>query len=84
MIAAEQIKRARTNLELATRIAERLRSLAGKAYVPAQQIDQAQTAQCNAVTCLQQAREQEAAVLRAVGTEEGASSETCDSSAGAR
>jgi membrane fusion protein, multidrug efflux system len=60
-IAAEQIKRAQTNLELATRTAERLRPLAGKAYVPTQQFDQAQTAQRDAATSLQQAREQEAA-----------------------
>ena len=71
-IAAEQIKRAQTNLELATRTAERLRPLAGKAYVPTQQFDQAQTAQRDAATSLQQAREQEAAALRAIGTEEAA------------
>ncbi|MGA7386215.1 MAG: biotin/lipoyl-binding protein, partial [Methylocella sp.] len=52
-IAAEQIKRAQTNLELATRTAERLRPLAGKAYVPTQQFDQAQTAQRDAATSLQ-------------------------------
>jgi multidrug efflux system membrane fusion protein len=44
----------------------------GKAYVPTQQFDQAQTAQRDAATSLQQAREQEVAALRAVGTEEGA------------
>jgi membrane fusion protein, multidrug efflux system len=71
-IAAEQIKRAQTNLELAARTTERLRPLAGKAYVPTQQFDQAQTAQRDAATSLQQAREQEVAALRAVGTEEGA------------
>jgi multidrug efflux system membrane fusion protein len=70
-IAAEQIKRAQTNLELATRTTDWLRPLAGKAYVPTQQFDQAQTAQRDAAICLQEAREQEAAVLRAVGTEEG-------------
>jgi multidrug efflux system membrane fusion protein len=64
--------RAQTNLELATRTAERLRPLAGKAYVPTQQFDQAQTAQRDAATSLQQAREQEAAALRAIGTEEAA------------
>jgi membrane fusion protein, multidrug efflux system len=71
-IAAEQIKRAQTNLELATRTTERLRPLAGKAYVPTQQFDQAQTAQHDAATSLQQAREQEVAALRAIGTEEAA------------
>lgn len=72
MIASQQIKRAQTNLELATRTTERLRPLVSKAYVPTQQFDQAQTAQRDAATSLQQAREQEAAALRAVGTEEGA------------
>jgi membrane fusion protein, multidrug efflux system len=71
-IASDQIKRARTNLELATRTVERLRPLVAKAYVPAQQFDQAQTAQRDAATSLQQAREQETAALSAVGTEEAA------------
>ncbi|MGO9723295.1 MAG: hypothetical protein ACLPOA_22580 [Methylocella sp.] len=83
-IAAEQIKRAQANLGRATRTTDWLRPLAGKAYVPTQQFDQAQTAQRDAAICLQEAREQEAAVLRAVGTEEGAASGTCDSSVGAR
>jgi len=72
LIASEQIKRAQTNFELATRTTERLRPLVSKAYVPTQQFDQAQTAQRDAATSLQQAREQEAAALRAVGTEEAA------------
>jgi multidrug efflux system membrane fusion protein len=71
-IAGEQTKRARTNYELATRTVERLRPLASKAYVPAQQFDQAQTTQRDAATSLQQAQEQETAALRAVGTDEGA------------
>ncbi len=54
-IASEQTKRAQTNYELATRTAERLRPLAGKAYVPTQQFDQAQTAKHDAATSLQQA-----------------------------
>jgi hypothetical protein len=41
-------------------------------YVPTQQFNQAQTAQRDAATSLQQAREQEAATLHAVGTEEAA------------
>ena len=71
-IASEQTKRAQTNYELASRTAERLRPLAGKAYVPVQQFDQAQTAKRDAATSLQQAQEQEVAALRAIGTEEGA------------
>ena len=71
-IASEQIKRAQTNLELATRTVERLRPLVAKAYVPAQQFDQAQTLQRDAATSLRQAREQEGAAVEAVGTEEAA------------
>jgi membrane fusion protein, multidrug efflux system len=47
-IASEQVKRAQRNLELADRTVERLRPLVAKAYVPAQQFDQAQTAQRDA------------------------------------
>jgi membrane fusion protein, multidrug efflux system len=71
-IASEQIKRAQTNLELATRSVERLRPLVAKAYVPTQQFDQAQTLQRDAATSLKQAREQESAALEAVGTEDAA------------
>ncbi len=71
-VAKEQTLRATTNLELATRTVERLTPLAAKGYVPTQQLDQAQTAQHDAETSLRQAREQEAAAERAVGTEEGA------------
>lgn len=70
-IAGEQIKRARTNYELAARTTERLRPLAGKAYVPTQQLDQAQSAQRDAATSLAQAREQENAAQRAISTIEG-------------
>jgi multidrug efflux system membrane fusion protein len=71
-VASDQVKRAVTNLELATRTVERLRPLAAKGYVPTQQLDQAQTAERDAATSLQQAREQEAAAVRAVDTEAGA------------
>jgi len=71
-IAQEQTRLAETNLALASRTTERLGPLAGKAYVPAQQFDQAQTAKRDAVTSLQQAREQQTAALQAIGTEEGA------------
>jgi multidrug efflux system membrane fusion protein len=71
-VAKEQTLRATTNLELATRIVERLTPLAAKGYVPKQQLDQAETAQRDAETSLRQAREQEAAAARAIGTEEGA------------
>jgi multidrug efflux system membrane fusion protein len=71
LIAGEQIKRAETNYELTTRTTERLRPLAGKAYVTSQQFDQAETARRDAATSLMQAREQQAAAQRAVGTLEG-------------
>jgi multidrug efflux system membrane fusion protein len=71
-IAGDQVKRAVTNLDLATRTVERLRPLAANGYVPAQQLDQAQTAQHDAATSVQQAREQETAAVRAIDTEAAA------------
>jgi len=71
-IAGDQVKRAIANLELATRTVERLRPLAGKGYVPVQQLDQAETAERDAATSLQQAREQETAAIRAIDTDAGA------------
>jgi multidrug efflux system membrane fusion protein len=71
-VAADQVGRAVTNLDLAKRTVERLRPLAEKGYVPTQQLDQAQTAQRDAETSLQQAREQEVAAVVAIGTEAGA------------
>ena len=57
-MAADQVKRARANLDLAGRTVDRLRPLAAPGYVPTQQLDQAQTAQRDAATSLQQALEQ--------------------------
>jgi membrane fusion protein, multidrug efflux system len=71
-IAGDQVKRAVTNLDLATRTVERLRPLGANGYVPAQQLDQAQAAQRDAATSLQQAREQETAALAAIDTLAGA------------
>jgi multidrug efflux system membrane fusion protein len=71
-VAADQVRRAMANLDLSTRTVERLRPLAAKGYVPAQQLDQAETAQHDATTSLQQAREQQTASLRAVDTDAGA------------
>ncbi len=71
-VAAEQVKRALINLDLARRTVERLRPLFAEGYVPAQQFDQAQTAEHNAAAALHQAREQETASLRAVDTDAGA------------
>ena len=63
LVAKDQTQRATTNLDLAARTVERLRPLAAKGYVPVQQLDQAETAQRDAVTSLEQAREQEAAAV---------------------
>jgi multidrug efflux system membrane fusion protein len=71
-IADEQARRAQTNRELTARTVERLGPLAERGFVPTQQFDQAQTAQRDAVTSLRQAQEQQAAALRAIGTEAGA------------
>jgi multidrug efflux system membrane fusion protein len=71
VVAADQTRSAETNLELATRTVERLRPLAAKGYVQTQQFDQAQTAQRDAVTALAQARERQAASVRAIDTDAG-------------
>jgi multidrug efflux system membrane fusion protein len=71
-VAKEQTVRATTNVELAKRTVDRLRPLAGKGYVPVQQLDQAQTAQRDAETSFRQAREQEAAAVRAIDTDASA------------
>jgi membrane fusion protein, multidrug efflux system len=71
-VAAEQVQRAATNLELAKRTVERLTPLAAKGYVPTQQLDQAQTAQNDAETSLQQAHVQEAAAIAAIDTDAAA------------
>ncbi|HLN08830.1 MAG TPA: biotin/lipoyl-binding protein, partial [Xanthobacteraceae bacterium] len=71
-VAADQVRRATTNLDLAARTVERLRPLASKGYVPAQQLDQAVTAQRDADTSLSQTREQQTAAVRATDTDAGA------------
>jgi membrane fusion protein, multidrug efflux system len=71
-IASDQIRRAQTNSELAARTVERLSPLAERGYVPKQQLDQAQSTHVDTLTSLRQAREQEAAARRALGTEAGA------------
>jgi membrane fusion protein, multidrug efflux system len=71
-VAAEQTRRAQTNLDLASRTSGRLRPLGGQGYVPQQQVDQAETAQRDAETSLRQARVQESAAQQAVDTTEGA------------
>jgi multidrug efflux system membrane fusion protein len=68
-IAADQMRSAETNLALASRTVERLRPLVANGYVPAQQLDQAQTTQRDANTSLLQAREQETAAIQAIDTD---------------
>jgi membrane fusion protein, multidrug efflux system len=71
-IASDQIRRAHTNSELAARTVERLSPLADHGYVTKQLLDQAEVTQHDALTSLRQAQEQQAAAVRAIGTEAGA------------
>jgi membrane fusion protein, multidrug efflux system len=71
-VAADQVVRATTNLDLATRTAERLKPLAAKGFVPQQQLDNAETAERDATTSLEQARVQQAAAIAAIDTVAGA------------
>jgi multidrug efflux system membrane fusion protein len=72
VVAADQARSAETNVDLARRTVDRLRPLAARGYVPTQQLDQAQTTQRDATTSLSQAREQQAAAVRAIDTDEAA------------
>ena len=67
-IARDQTTTAKTNYELATRTAERLRPLTAKGYVPNQQLDQADVTARDAATRLQQAQVQQLAALQAIDT----------------
>jgi multidrug efflux system membrane fusion protein len=60
-VAADQTKSAQDNHDLARRTLERIRPLAGKGYVPQQQLDQAQVSEKDTATKLIQARETQAA-----------------------
>lgn len=71
-IAADQKQKAQTNLALSTRTMERLKPLAGHAYIPAQEFDQAQTTQKDAATMVQQASKQQALAEQNVGNDQGA------------
>jgi len=67
-VADKQTQRSTTNLALASRTVVRLRPLAEKGYVPQQQLDQAQVAERDAETSLQQAKEQASAATQAIDT----------------
>jgi membrane fusion protein, multidrug efflux system len=75
IITSDQTRDAATNLALANRTVERLRPLAEQGYVPRQQLDQAETAARDAATQLSQAKEQHAAAVVAVDTDEAARAE---------
>ncbi|WP_185332850.1 multidrug transporter subunit MdtN [Acetobacter pasteurianus] len=66
-VATDQITRAQTNRDLAARTTERLKPLAGKAYIPWQEYDQARVALHNAEVSLAQAHQQSVAADMAVG-----------------
>lgn len=68
-VAAEQIRRATHNHDLAVRSVERLKPLAAMGYVPAQQLDQAVVAQRDAAVSLAQANEQHRTATQTVGDE---------------
>ncbi|WP_019933757.1 multidrug transporter subunit MdtN [Oceanimonas smirnovii] len=67
-IAAEQLTRARTNLALAEATLNRLKPLAPKGYVTAQQLDDARTLRRDAQISLEQAIHQQAAAEAMVAT----------------
>ncbi|KVN33347.1 hemolysin D [Burkholderia pyrrocinia] len=66
-VAAEQVKRASHNYDLATRNVKRLAPLAAQGYVSAQAFDQAQVAQRDAAVSLAQAQEQQRSSAQTIG-----------------
>jgi membrane fusion protein, multidrug efflux system len=72
LVAGEEVKNARENHELAVRTAARLRPLAASGFVPKQQFDQAEVAERDTATRLDQAEERHAAAERAIDTEAAA------------
>ncbi|HEX3364147.1 multidrug transporter subunit MdtN [Phenylobacterium sp.] len=75
LITSDEARNAATNLALADRTVERLRPLAAEGYVPRQQLDQAETEARDAETRLRQARQQHAAAVTAVDTDQAALAE---------
>ncbi|AQS88548.1 multidrug resistance protein MdtN [Neoasaia chiangmaiensis NBRC 101099] len=65
--AGDQVTRAQANRDLAARTVERLKPLAGHAYIPWQQYDQARVALHDADVSLAQAKQQAAAAGIAIG-----------------
>jgi multidrug efflux system membrane fusion protein len=71
-VAAGQVERARSNLELASQSLERLLPMASKGYVSAQQVDDARTLKRDAEVSLKEALRQQEAAEALVGDEVGA------------
>ncbi|MFT9400572.1 multidrug transporter subunit MdtN [Acetobacter sp.] len=66
-IAQNQTQRAQTNRDLAARTVERLKPLAGKAYIPWQEYDQARVVLNNASVSLTESQKQASAAQLAIG-----------------
>lgn len=75
LVTSDEARKAETNLALANRTVERLRPLAAEGYVPRQQLDQAETQARDAAARLSQAKQQHAAAVVAVDTDEAARAE---------
>jgi multidrug efflux system membrane fusion protein len=75
LVTGDETRSAATNLALANRTVERLRPLAAQGYIPRQQLDQAETEAHDAATRLSQAKQQHAAAVVAVDTDEAARAE---------
>ncbi|WP_374544838.1 multidrug transporter subunit MdtN [Rhodoblastus sp.] len=71
-VAAQQTKKAEDNLALARRTVDRLQPLAARAFVPVQQLDQAQVVARDSANSLAQAQDLEKAAKGAIGTEDDA------------
>ncbi len=72
IIAAEQVERARANLDLATQTLDRLLPMESKGYVSAQQVDDARTAKRDAEVSLNEALRQQEAAEVLISDEEAA------------
>jgi multidrug efflux system membrane fusion protein len=71
-IAADQIRRAQTNLDLTLRTEARLKPLTAKGYVAKQQLDQAQVATQDATISLGEAEKQDQAAHKLIDTVDAA------------
>lgn len=74
-VTTDEVRSAESNLWLANRTVERLRPLAADGYIPRQQLDQAETQARDAAARLRQTRQEHAAAVVAVDTDEAARAE---------